>query len=35
MTEAILSLKDATLSLDGNAGRVAILKGITLDIGRG
>ena len=35
MTDAILSLKDATLSLDGNAGRVDILKGITLNIARG
>ncbi len=35
MTETILSLKDATLSLDGNAGRVDILKGITLGIARG
>ncbi len=35
MTETILSLKDATLSLDGNAGRVDILRGITLDIARG
>ena len=35
MTDAILSLKDATLSLDGNAGRVDILRGISLDIARG
>ena len=35
MTETILSLKDAELALDGNAGRVEILKGITLDIARG
>ncbi len=35
MAETILSLKDAELSLDGNAGRVDILKGITLDIARG
>ena len=35
MTETILSLKDAELSLDGNAGRVDILKGITLDVRRG
>ena len=35
MTETILSLKDAELSLDGNAGRVDILRGITLDIARG
>jgi len=31
----VLSLKDAALSLDGNAGRVDILHGITLDIARG
>lgn len=35
MTETILSLKDAALSLDGNAGRVDILKGIDLDVVRG
>jgi len=35
MAETILSLKDARLTLDGNAGRVDILKGITLDIARG
>ncbi|MBT8458889.1 MAG: ATP-binding cassette domain-containing protein, partial [Boseongicola sp.] len=35
MTDAILSLKDATLSLDGNAGRVDILKGISLVVERG
>ncbi len=35
MTETILSLRDARLSLDGNAGRVEILKGITLDVRRG
>lgn len=29
---AILSLQDARLSLDGNAGRVDILHGITLDV---
>lgn len=33
--EAVLSLKNATLSLDGNAGRVEILHGITLDVARG
>ncbi len=32
---AVLSLKDATLSLDGNAGRVDILHGISLDVGKG
>ncbi|MDG1084932.1 MAG: ATP-binding cassette domain-containing protein [Planktotalea sp.] len=32
---AVLSLEDATLSLDGNAGRVDILHGITLDVQKG
>ena len=35
MAETILELKDVRLSLDGNAGRVDILKGITLSVGRG
>jgi putative ABC transport system ATP-binding protein len=35
MTDPILSLTDARLSLAGNAGRVEILKGITLGISRG
>ena len=35
MAETILSLTDAQLTLDGNAGRVDILKGINLDIARG
>lgn len=35
MTETLLSLTDAKLSLDGNAGRVDILKGITLEVHRG
>ncbi len=35
MTETILSLSDAELILDGNAGKVEILKGISLDIARG
>jgi putative ABC transport system ATP-binding protein len=35
MTEPILALKDAHLSLDGNAGRVDILRGITLDVAAG
>ncbi|TDL76247.1 ATP-binding cassette domain-containing protein [Palleronia sediminis] len=35
MTDPILSLDDARLSLDGNAGRVDILHGITLDVARG
>lgn len=34
MAETILSLKDAELTLDGNAGRVEILRGITLDVAR-
>jgi putative ABC transport system ATP-binding protein len=35
MSEPILSLSDVRLSLDGNAGRVDILHGITLQIARG
>lgn len=35
MPDPALSLKNATLSLDGNAGRVDILHGITLDVGKG
>lgn len=35
MTDTVLSLNDARLSLDGNAGRVEILRGISLDIKRG
>ncbi len=35
MTDTVLSLTDARLSLDGNAGRVDILHGITLDVARG
>ncbi len=35
MAETILSLRDARLSLDGNAGRIDILKGVTLDVTRG
>ncbi len=35
MSETILSLEDARLTLDGNAGRVDILNGITLDVSRG
>ncbi|MEO9574863.1 MAG: ATP-binding cassette domain-containing protein [Lentilitoribacter sp.] len=35
MSDPVLSLKNAALSLDGNAGRVDILHGITLDITRG
>lgn len=35
MSDPVLSLKNAALSLDGNAGRVDILHAITLDIARG
>ncbi|MBC6407993.1 MAG: ATP-binding cassette domain-containing protein [Rhodobacteraceae bacterium] len=35
MTDPILALKDAALSLDGNAGRVDILNGITMDVEKG
>jgi putative ABC transport system ATP-binding protein len=35
MSESVLSLKDVQLALDGNAGRVEILHGITLDVARG
>jgi putative ABC transport system ATP-binding protein len=35
MTDPILSLRDARLTLSGNAGPVAILRGITLDVARG
>ena len=35
MADTILSLRDTKLSLDGNAGRIDILKGITLDVARG
>lgn len=35
MTETVLSLQDARLTLQGNAGPVEILRGITLDIARG
>lgn len=35
MTLPALSLTDARLTLDGNAGRVEILKGVTLDIAAG
>lgn len=35
MTDPILSLKDAALSLNGNAGPVKILRGITMDVPRG
>ena len=35
MAELVYTLKDASLSLDGNAGRVAILHDISLDVNRG
>ena len=35
MSEPVLSLKDTSLSLDGNAGRVDILHDITLDVSAG
>ncbi|WP_299547674.1 ABC transporter ATP-binding protein [uncultured Tateyamaria sp.] len=35
MSDPALSLKNAALSLDGNAGRVDILHGITIEIGKG
>ncbi|MFU8883524.1 MAG: ABC transporter ATP-binding protein [Rhodobacterales bacterium] len=35
MTSPVFSLNDATLSLDGNAGRVDILHGISLDVQKG
>ncbi len=35
MTDTILSLRDARLTLAGNAGPVDILRGITLDVQRG
>ncbi len=35
MTETVLALKDARLTLAGNAGPVDILRGITLDVARG
>ena len=35
MTDTVLSLKDVTLRLDGNAGPVEILHGVSLDVRRG
>ena len=35
MSDTVLTLADTELTLDGNAGPVEILKGITLDVGRG
>ncbi len=35
MPDPIISLSDARLTLDGNAGQVEILRGISLDVARG
>jgi putative ABC transport system ATP-binding protein len=35
MSDPVLSLSEARLSLDGNAGRVDILHGITMDVAKG
>lgn len=35
MSDPVISLKDVSLSLDGNAGRVDILHGISMDVQRG
>lgn len=35
MTEPVVSLREARLTLMGNAGPVDILRGITLDVARG
>lgn len=35
MTDTLLSLRDVRLTLQGNAGPVEILRGITLDVARG
>ena len=35
MTEPVIRLEDARLTLQGNAGPVEILRGITLDVARG
>ncbi|MBE3640650.1 ABC transporter ATP-binding protein [Mangrovicoccus algicola] len=35
MAEPVLALKDAALTLDGNAGPVEILRGITMEVARG
>lgn len=35
MTDPVISMTDATLTLDGNAGKVEILKGITLSVTAG
>lgn len=35
MTETVLTLSDVSLSLDGNAGKVDILSGISVEVARG
>lgn len=35
MSDPILSLRDVSLTLNGNAGKVSILRGIDLDVARG
>ena len=35
MSDPILSLRDVSLTLNGNAGPVSILRGIDLDVARG
>ncbi|MEX0286766.1 MAG: ABC transporter ATP-binding protein [Paracoccaceae bacterium] len=35
MSDPVLSLNDATLTLEGNAGKVEILHGLSLSVGRG
>ncbi len=35
MTDPVISMTDATLTLDGNAGKVEILKGISLSVAAG
>lgn len=35
MTDPVISMTDATLTLDGNAGKIEILRGITLSVTRG
>ena len=35
MTDPVISMTDATLTLDGNAGKVEILRGISLSVAKG
>ena len=35
MTDPVFQLQDASLKLNGNAGKVDILHGITLDVAQG